>query len=300
MKINAYAKINLMLDVIKKRDDGFHDVKMIMQTLELCDVITAEKTESGIYLSGSDLSLDYGESNLAHKAAALFFKISDINGGAKIHIEKNIPICAGMAGGSSDAAAVLIALNELYGYPLAEDVLIKESALLGSDVPYCIMKGTALAEGRGEILTKIADFYADNILIVKPDIGISTPWAYKSLKLNEINHPDVDKAIIYIEENDNKNLYCAFENVFEYINECNLKSLLDIGAGTGAATWAISNFIDFENITCLEKEKNMMAFGKNLMLENKLERNNNLERTKCSRIKTNRKSRFYSCIIYAK
>ena len=217
MKINAYAKINLMLDVIKKRDDGFHDVKMIMQTLELCDVITAEKTESGIYLSGSDLSLDYGESNLAYKAAVLFFKISDINGGAKIHIEKNIPICAGMAGGSSDAAAVLIALNELYAYPLAEDVLIKESALLGSDVPYCIMKGTALAEGRGEILTKIADFYADNILIVKPDIGISTPWAYKSLKLNEINHPDVDKAIIYIEENDNKNLYCAFENVFETV-----------------------------------------------------------------------------------
>lgn len=217
MKINAYAKINLMLDVIKKRDDGFHDVKMIMQTLELCDVITAEKTESGIYLSGSDLSLDYGESNLAYKAAVLFFKISEINGGAKIHIEKNIPICAGMAGGSSDAAAVLIALNELYGYPLAEDVLIKESALLGSDVPYCIMKGTALAEGRGEILTKIADFHADNILIVKPDIGISTPWAYKSLKLNEINHPDVDKAIIYIEENDNKNLYCAFENVFETV-----------------------------------------------------------------------------------
>lgn len=217
MKINAYAKINLMLDVIKKRDDGFHDVKMIMQTLELCDIITAEKTENGIYLDGSDKTLQYNESNLAYRAAVLFFEKSGVSGGAKIHIEKNIPICAGMAGGSSDAAAVLIALNELYAYPLTEDVLIKESALLGSDVPYCIMKGTALAEGRGEILTKIADFYADNILIVKPDIGISTPWAYKSLKLNEINHPDVDKAIIYIEENDNKKLYCAFENVFETV-----------------------------------------------------------------------------------
>ena len=116
MKINAYAKINLMLDVIKKRDDGFHDVKMIMQTLNLCDVITAEKSESGITVSGSDISLDYGESNLAHKAAVLFFEKSGILGGAKIHIEKNIPICAGMAGGSSDAAAVLIALNELYGF----------------------------------------------------------------------------------------------------------------------------------------------------------------------------------------
>ena len=217
MKINAYAKINLMLDVIKKRDDGFHDVKMIMQTLELCDIITAEKTENGIYLDGSDKTLQYNESNLAYRAVVLFFEKSGVSGGAKIHIEKNIPICAGMAGGSSDAAAVLIALNELYAYPLTEDVLIKESALLGSDVPYCIMKGTALAEGRGEILTKIADFHADNILIVKPDIGISTPWAYKSLKLNEINHPDVDKAIIYIEENDNKNLYCAFENVFETV-----------------------------------------------------------------------------------
>ena len=217
MKINAYAKINLMLDVIKKRDDGFHDVKMIMQTLELCDVITAEKAKSDITLSGSDISLNYDESNLAYKAAKLFFEISKIDAGAKIHIEKNIPICAGMAGGSSDAAAVLLALNELYGYPLTDDALIKESAVLGSDVPYCIMKGTALAEGRGEVLTKISDFYADNILIVKPDIGISTPWAYKNLKLDKINHPDVDKAIIYIEENNNKKLYSVFENVFETV-----------------------------------------------------------------------------------
>ena len=217
MKIDANAKINLMLDVVRKRDDGFHDVKMIMQTLELCDVITAEKADSEIELSGSDKSLEYGESNLAYRAAILFFEKSGIKGGAKIHIEKNIPICAGMAGGSSDAAATLLILNALYGYPLTEDILIKESAALGSDVPYCIMKGTALAEGRGEILTKISTFNADNILIVKPDIDISTPWAYKSLKLNEINHPDVDCAIKCIEEKNTKKLYSLFENVFEAV-----------------------------------------------------------------------------------
>lgn len=217
MKVNANAKINLMLDVTGKRDDGFHDVKMIMQTLELCDVITADICESGIELSGSDSLLEYNENNLAYRAAVLFFEKSKINGGAKIYLEKNIPICAGMAGGSSDAAAVLCALNTLYGSPLSEKTLINISAKLGSDVPYCIMKGTALAEGRGEILTKIAPFEAENILIVKPDIGISTPWAYKNLRLSELHHPDVDAAARCIESKNKAELYSLFENMFESV-----------------------------------------------------------------------------------
>ena len=215
MKFYANAKINLVLDVTGKRDDGFHNVRMIMQTLELCDVIDISKTESKIVLTGNDSALNYDNTNLAFRAAELFFEKSRIAGGCKIHIEKNIPICAGMAGGSSDAATVLYALNQLYDKPLSENELLCYGAILGSDVPYCIMKGTVLAEGRGEVLTKIPTFTADNILIVKPDIGISTPWAYKNLKLNEINHPDIDKAIYYIGRK--AELYPLFENVFETV-----------------------------------------------------------------------------------
>ena len=217
MKFYANAKINLMLDVTGKRADGFHDVKMIMQTLELCDVITTQVCKSGIELDGTDSNLRYDESNLAYRAAVLFFEKSGIAGGARIHLEKNIPICAGMAGGSSDAAAVLLALNTMYGFPITQDTLIKESACIGSDVPYCIMKGTALAEGRGELLTQLAPFTAENVLIVKPDIDISTPWAYKSLQLDKIHHPDVDKAVKCIESGNREKLYNLFENVFENV-----------------------------------------------------------------------------------
>lgn len=215
MEFYANAKINLVLDVTGKRDDGFHNVKMIMQTLELCDIIDVEKSEEGIILSGNDNSLKYDNTNLVWKAADLFFKKTGINSGCKIHIKKNIPICAGMAGGSSDAATVLSALNNLYGNPLSKKELLEYGALLGSDVPYCIMKGTALAEGRGEILTKIPDFSTDYILIVKPDIDISTPWAYKNLKLDKLNHPDVDSAVINIGKN--AELFSLFDNVFETV-----------------------------------------------------------------------------------
>lgn len=217
MKINANAKINLVLDVVRKRDDGFHDVNMIMQTIDLCDIVTLEKAESEITLSGSDPGLKYDESNLAYKAAKLFYNETKIQGGVKIHLEKNIPVCAGMAGGSSDAAAVLSGLNEIYKRPLEKEKLLELGALLGSDVPYCILKGTAVAKGRGEILEPIADFMAENIVIVKPEIDISTPWAYRELDKKDIVHPKTDLAAEYINLKEREKLYPLFENVFETV-----------------------------------------------------------------------------------
>ena len=138
MKINAYAKINLTLNVVEKRNDGYHNVDMLMQSVSLCDDIQIEKIFSGIELSGTG-NLTYDKTNLAYKAAKLFFDVSGVRGGARIYINKNIPMCAGMAGGSSDAAAVLKGLNTLYGNPISKSVLLKIASRLGADVPFCIL-----------------------------------------------------------------------------------------------------------------------------------------------------------------
>lgn len=220
MKLIANAKINLTLDVVNKRSDGYHNVKMIMQSLEFGDEITICKAESGIHLSGSEKSLAYDGTNLAYKSAELFFSESKINGGAKIHIEKKIPICAGLAGGSSDAAAVLVALNDLYGKPFESDILSKLGSRLGADVPFCIAKGTMLAEGIGEILTPLAPLPQKNVLLVKPPIDISTPWAYKSLNLETMPHPKTDLAAEYISSKKTAELYDIMGNIFEHAVFC--------------------------------------------------------------------------------
>lgn len=214
MKIKAHAKINLVLNIIGKRPDGYHDVDMIMQEVELCDMITVEKTLSSIELSGTG-PLSYDESNLAYKAAKLFFDVTGIRKGARIHVQKNIPICAGMAGGSTDAAAVIKALNILYGKPLTKRVLLKVSSRLGADVPYCIAGGTARATGIGDVITPIAQLRQKTVLIVKPPISISTPWAYSNLNYDTLIHPDTESAIKAIESGDDNALYSLIGNSFE-------------------------------------------------------------------------------------
>lgn len=215
MKITANAKINLILDVESERPDGYHNVKMIMQTLEFGDTVTVNKSESGIRLNGSGSKLAYDSTNLAYKSAELFFEKTGIHGGADIYIEKKIPICAGLAGGSSDAAAVLILLNELYQKPFEDKELLRLGALLGADVPFCIAKGTMLSEGIGDILTPLKPFPKKTVLIVKPEIDVPTPWAYKSLKLDEITHPDTKSAVKCIENGNTYKLYGIMENIFE-------------------------------------------------------------------------------------
>lgn len=215
MTINAYAKINLTLDVVRKRDDGYHDVDMIMQTVGLCDKITVEKAPEGITLSGTGKNLPYDESNLAHKAAKLFLEESETPGGAKIHIEKNIPICAGLGGGSSDAAAVLCGLNELYGAPFSKDDLAKLGAKLGADVPFCILKGTASASGIGDVIKPLPKLPKYPVVLIKTEIDISTPWAYKSLDLGALNHPNTKHAVQCIQNGDFNTLWQVCGNAFE-------------------------------------------------------------------------------------
>jgi len=214
MKIKAYAKINLVLNIVDKRSDGYHNVDMIMQTVGLCDIIKVERMFNSIELSGTG-PLNYDETNLAYKAAKLFFDVTGIQAGAKIHIQKNIPMCAGMAGGSTDAAAVLSLLNLLYGKPLSKKVLAKISSKLGADVPFCILGGTARATGIGEIITPITPLGKKTVVIAKPPISISTPWAYSSLNYSSLKHPDTESAVRAIEKGDTEALYELMGNSFE-------------------------------------------------------------------------------------
>lgn len=214
MKIKAHAKINLTLNIIGKREDGYHDVDMIMQTVGLHDIITIEKILTSIELSGTG-SLTYDETNLAYKAAKLFFDVTGIRSGARIFVDKRIPMCAGMAGGSSDAAAVLKGLNILYGKPLSQRVLSKISSRLGADVPYCLMGSTARATGIGDIIAPIKPLESVPVVIVKPPVSVSTPKAYASLDYPSLVHPDADTAQRAIEKGDRQALYNMMENSFE-------------------------------------------------------------------------------------
>ncbi len=193
----AYAKINLGLDVLGRRDDGYHIVKMIMQTVDLHDVLTFEKRDDGqiVFESGSD-KIPNDESNLVWKVAKLLKDKYNAPFGVTMTLEKNIPVAAGMAGGSTDAAAAFTALNELWSLNLSTKDLCDDAVALGADIPYCIIGGTALAEGIGEELTILPDMPECKIVIAKPAIDVSTGWVYKTLDSKEIeDHPDIDGMI---------------------------------------------------------------------------------------------------------
>ena len=203
MKINAYAKINLGLDVIGKRDDGYHEVRMIMQTIELHDELVVARTdEAGIDISTGRDDLSAGKDNLIHKAARLMMDEYGLTGGIKVDLTKNIPMAAGLAGGSTDAAATMIAVNELYGLGLSPKELMKISVRIGADVPYCIMGGTALSEGIGEILTPLRPCPAWKVLIAKPPADVSTAYVYKHYDAGKAKHPDIDRLIRAVENAD--------------------------------------------------------------------------------------------------
>ncbi len=204
--ISARAKINLSLDVTGRRDNGYHDVRMIMQSLELHDDITIYRTGSHtkeiiIETDGADLPAD--EDNLIYKAARLIMDETGIVEGVRIACRKNIPIAAGMAGGSTDAAAVFNGINELFSLGLGKDSLKEMGVRIGADVPYCIMGGTALSEGIGEILTPLPPMPECTILIAKPDAGVSTAFVYKEFdSLEDKIHPDVDSMADAIRDQD--------------------------------------------------------------------------------------------------
>ena len=229
MKIKAYAKINLGLDVTGKREDGYHEVRMIMQTIELADVLEFERTdERRIVISTDREDLSAGEDNLIYKAAKLLMDEYDLPGGIKVQLQKNIPVAAGLAGGSTDAAATLKAVNELFKIGLSQDDLMKAGVRIGADVPYCIMGGTCLAEGIGEILTPLDPCPGWQVLIAKPSVAVSTAHVYKNLRLLDITHPDIDLIAEGIKEKDMNKVARYMGNVLESVTEREVSLIGDI------------------------------------------------------------------------
>ena len=217
MRLRAFAKINLGLDILRKREDGYHEVRMIMQTIQMYDVLEMKKVKKpGISLSVNYPYIPSDERNLVYKAAKLLMDEFQVKEGVDIRLEKFIPVAAGMAGGSSDAAAAIVGINHLFKLGLSEKDLMDRAVNIGADVPYCIMRGTALAEGIGEKLTRIAQVPDCYVLIGKPGIGVSTKTAYESLQLDKIqSHPDIDGMIRDIENGNLLAMTDKMGNVFE-------------------------------------------------------------------------------------
>lgn len=214
----AYAKINLGLDVIGRLENGYHEVKMIMQTVGIYDVLTLQKIPSGIIVTTDNGELPTDENNLIYKSAKLMQEKYNISGGVSIHLEKNIPIAAGMAGGSTDAAATFIGMNELFEIGASEEELRELGVKVGADVPYCIMGGTALAEGIGEKLTGLPSPPDCYLLIAKPDINVSTKYVYEHLDAEGVEkHPDIDGMIDAIEQGSLEGVISRLGNVLENV-----------------------------------------------------------------------------------
>ena len=217
MQLRAMAKINLGLDVVRKREDGYHEVRMIMQTIRMFDRVTVYRIpEPEIRISSNLHFLPVNENNIAYKAARMMLESQPVRGGVSISLQKRIPVAAGMAGGSADAAAVLYAMNRIFymGYTLEE--LMDFGLRLGADVPYCLMRGTALAEGIGEKLTKLSPMPHCHIVVAKPPINVSTKMVYESLDAGAITkHPDIDAIIEAINEGDVKKVAERMGNVLE-------------------------------------------------------------------------------------
>ncbi len=219
LDLNALGKINLGLDVLGKRENGYHDVRMVMQSVYVYDRICVEKKrEAGIELSTNLGYLPVNENNLAYKAARLLMDEFSVQEGVKINLEKHIPVAAGMAGGSSDAAAILHGLNRMFEMGLSKEDLMKRGVELGADVPYCIMRGTALAEGIGEVLTPLPRIPKCFALIAKPPIIVSTKTVYEKLDALEIvDHPDIDGIIEGLNQGDLDEICACMGNVLEKV-----------------------------------------------------------------------------------
>ena len=233
----AYGKVNLGLDVVGRRPDGYHLVRMVMQTVDVCDDIVVRKGRAG---RGLSLSCDHpevpaDERNLAWKAAMLVCRKYGIEPSFSITITKRIPAAAGMAGGSTDGAAVILALNELLELHMTMDEMDEIALQLGADVPFCLRRGTYLAEGIGEKLTKLPDLAPCSMVIVKPPFGVSTPWAYKALDeyLGSVPesgaaHPDIDLLMKALDRKDVSDIAAHMGNILESVVTREYPEILEI------------------------------------------------------------------------
>lgn len=271
--VKAPAKINLALDVLSKRPDGYHNVSMIMQTIALYDTITIKSGWNGIKLTSNSTKIPLNESNIAYKAAHYLSTKYNVKRGAHIHIEKKIPVAAGLAGGSTNAAAVLKLLNKAWDLQLSKTELMDAGKRLGADVPFCIQGGTCLAEGLGEKLTTIKSIPDCHILLAKPNVGVSTKEVYQSLNLqNIIERPDIAGMMKAIEQQDLGGICDKMGNVLETVTTklhpiiLELKQrLLDYGAigslmsGSGPTVFGIFSDMSaaygaYDNIKTLVNE----------------------------------------------
>lgn len=215
----AYAKVNLGLDVLRRRPDGYHEVKMIMQTVDIWDLLTFRKSSrKGISLTVDQEGIPAGEDNLIYRAADMIRKKYDISEGLEITLNKNIPVAAGMAGGSTDAAAVFHGLNELFGLHMTLCEMQQMGVKLGADIPYCIAGGTMLSEGIGEKLTALPAPPECMLVVAKPDLNVSTKFVYENLHVDQLKeHPDIDGMADALREGDLLGITERMANVLETV-----------------------------------------------------------------------------------
>lgn len=216
--LKAYAKINLGLDVLGRLPNGYHKVKMVMQTVGISDELTLEKAEGEVTMTTDSAELPVDRNNLICRAAVLMRETYGIKEGVRIHLKKTIPIAAGMAGGSTDAAATMLGINRLFDLKRPREELMRLSVSIGADVPYCILGGTALSEGIGEILTPLAPAPACYVLVTKPDINVSTKYVYEHLDAaGKLQHPDIDGMVAAIEKGSLSGILERLGNVLESV-----------------------------------------------------------------------------------
>ena len=217
--LKALAKINLGLDVVRRREDGYHEVRMVMQTLHLYDRLVLKKSHTpGIQIQTNLSFLPVNENNLVYRAGRLLMDEFGITEGVSVRLEKRIPVAAGMAGGSTDAAAMLYGMNRMFGLHLSKKALMERGVKIGADVPYCIMRGTVLAEGIGEKLTPLPPMPKCQILIAKPPISVSTKMVYEKLDSREITvHPDIDGILDGLETGNLETIAASMGNVLENV-----------------------------------------------------------------------------------
>lgn len=218
VELKARAKINLSIDVIRKLDNGYHEVRMVMQSIKLHDKIVLEPLQQGIEIVTNSSKIPLDEGNIAYKAAELIINKYSIKKGIRIKIEKNIPVAAGLGGGSSDAAAVLKGINKMFSLNISREELVLLGKEIGADVPFCITGGTMLAEGIGEKLTSLADLGEIPVVLVKPNIRVSTPWVYKNVNIENIkDRPDTTLIIQAINQGRKDLLAGNLKNVLESV-----------------------------------------------------------------------------------
>ncbi len=270
----AYAKINLGLDVTGRRPNGYHDVRMIMQTVDLYDVVTLQKAEEpGIFVETGREDLPGDKTNLVYRAADSMIRACGITEGIRIRLEKRIPMAAGMAGGSTDAAAVFHGVNELFDLGMSREALCSLGVEIGADVPYCIHGGTALAEGIGEKLTPLPKPPECILVIAKPDIDVSTKYVYENLHLESLQrHPDIDGMRAAILEGSLDGLTGRMENVLESVTAVRypiigeLKALMCAGgaknalmSGSGPTVFGVFERQEQAEAVCKEIQKRGLA-----------------------------------------